>query len=132
MAEEKKGFFQKIKDFFRRLKEENRNLATTTKRINSQELCGAVNRGVKNGDFWEGSYISVTMDGAVIYGSAQDDYNIPAGSVKSIEKKGESKVSVGDKTYPANKYEMKLEDGKVAYVDLMTAKEGAFRAALKL
>lgn len=132
MAEEKKGFFQKIKEFFVKFKENNRNFMTTMKRINSSDLCGRVNHKVKDGDFWEGSYISVIGGVAVIYGSDQDDYIVREGSVVSFTPLGATQIHIGDKPHNCTKYEMKLEDGKVAYVDLMTAKEGAFRAALKL
>ena len=42
-------------DFFKKIKEENRNFGTTTKRINNRiSLYGKVNVGVKDGDFWNG------------------------------------------------------------------------------
>lgn len=129
-GQEKKGFIQKIKDFFKKLKEENRNLGTTMKRYNDRKhFCGNVNRGIKDGDFWNGSYISLEGDGCVIYGSAQDDYVFGAADVASFEFVGTCDISVpatpkeketngGRSTVEkagAN-YTVTFKDGKVAYV----------------
>ena len=56
------GFFDKIKETAKQLKEENRNFKSSMKRINDRKaFCGNVNRGIKKGDFWEGSYVKETL-----------------------------------------------------------------------
>lgn len=121
-----------IKDFFKKLKEDNKYLKTTMERINSSDLCGAVNRGVKGGDFTDISYVSVEGAGVVIYGSNQPDCYIKAGDVESFEivEKGGTMVSVGDKKHPANRCILKLVDGRKAQVDIIGGKMTAFTTAI--
>lgn len=129
---EKKGFFQKIKDFFKRLKEENAGFAATMKRINSSNCCGDVNRKVKDGDFWNGSYISIEGTHAVIYGSNQADYTFEGKDVESFTVQGSAQISRGNGTLPGMRYVLKLKDGKTAYVDLIVEKTDFFKNTLGL
>ena len=90
------GFFDKIKDAAKQMKEENRHMGTTMRRINDRiSLYGNVNRGIKDGDFWQGSYVSIEGSNAVIYGSAQDDYIITRGSVTGFTLLGNGKPAHG-------------------------------------
>ncbi|MBQ9736657.1 MAG: hypothetical protein IJV96_07735 [Clostridia bacterium] len=144
-GQEKKGFIQKIKDFFKKLKEENRNLGTTMKRYNdAKHFCGNVNRGIKDGDFWNGSYISLEGGGCVIYGSAQDDYVFGAADVVSFEYVGTCDITVpatprekettGSST--VNKaganYTVAFKDGKVAHVTFIIDQLDAVKLALNV
>lgn len=115
------GFLDKVKEFFKKLKEENAGFATAMKRINSAGFCGNVNRGIKNGDFWEGSYISIENGNAVIYGSNQEDYVFGAEDVASFELVEGVKctVSKGDQTIPANRFIITFKDGKRAQADII-------------
>lgn len=97
------GFFDKVKEKAQQLKEENRNFGKTMKRMNSKgAFFGNVNRGVKNGDFWEGSYVNTEDNRLVIYGSNQDDYVFGAADVLSCSPLGAgATIPVGDKKMPS-------------------------------
>ena len=129
---EKKGFLQKIKDFFKRLKEENKGFLSTMTRINSQNCCGAVNRKVKDGDFWDGSYISIEDGHAVIYGSNQEDYVFNGEDVESFTMQGNAQISLGNQNLPGTRYTLVLKDGKTAQIDLIAARASVFRNTLKI
>ena len=126
------GFGDKIKEFFKKLKEENAGFASTMKRINSSGYCGNVNRGIKNGDFWEGSYVSIENGHGVIYGSNQPDYEFTGADIKSFEIVGTASVSVGDKTLPANSCIITFVDGKTAKADIVTGKLAQFKITFNL
>lgn len=121
----------KIGDFFKKLKEENRNLGTTTARINNTgSFYGNVNRGIKNGDFWQGSYVSIENGSGVIYGSAQDDYVFTAADIASFEliAGARATVSVGNQQLPASSCMITFKDGKTAKLDIVSGKLAAFTA----
>lgn len=128
------GFFDKVKEKAQQLKEENRNMGKTMKRINNSfSFYGNVNRGVKDGDFWEGSYVSIEDGSAVIYGSAQDDYVIARGSVTSFNLIGDGPtIPVGDSKVPSLRFAMVFADGKKAQVDIIYNKVDAFKAAVAI
>ena len=126
------GFGDKIKEFFKKLKEENAGFATTMKRINSTGYCGNVNRGVKNGDFWEGSYVSIEGGHGVIYGSNQPDYEFTGSDIKSFEVVGTASVSVGDKTLAGNSCIITFADGKTAKADIITEKIAQFKITFNI
>ena len=130
MAE--KSFIEKIKEFFKKLKEENAGLVQTTKRINASGLCGTVNRGCKNGDFWEGSYVSIEGGHAVIYGSNQADYVFGAEDIESCTVGSATTASVGDKQHPAVQHTLVVKDGRTAYIDLINTAAANFKSTLKL
>jgi len=124
MGNEKKGFVDKIKDFFAKLKEENKGFGAAMARMNNaKEFCGEVNRGVKNGDFWEGSYLNLSGDNAaVIYGSSQEDYVITKSNIVSFKQlTTPARKSVGGKEHLSAKYELVFTDGKIARVDFIEA-----------
>ena len=126
------GFFDKIKDAAKQMKEENKHMGTTMRRINDRiSLYGNVNRGIKDGDFWQGSYVSIEGSNAVIYGSAQDDYIITRGRVTGFTLLGNgTNVTVGNDSMPSLRFLMKLADGKEAQVDIIYNKVDAFKNAI--
>lgn len=116
-----KNLWEKIKEFFKKLKEENKGFGAAMARINSTDFCGNVNRGIKNGDFWEGSYINVAGDCALIYGSNQPDYVFKGEDVESFELQPSTNVTVskGNDKIPASRYIITFKDGKRAQADLI-------------
>ncbi len=115
------GFFDKLKEKAKQLKEENRNFGSTMKRMNKKdEFFGNVNRGVKDGDFWEGSYINFEDGNWVIYGSNQDDYKFNMGEVKAFSFIGEGKPvsGGGEQNVRSARYKVEFTDGKTAQVDI--------------
>jgi len=122
-----------LKDFFKKLKEENRNLGTTTKRINGSGYCGEVNRGVKAGDFWEGSYVSIEGDHGVIYGSNQDDYTFTGSDIASFELgSGSRLISRGNEKKASVKYIVTFADGKKAQMEIFLDKIDQFKLSFGL
>ncbi len=124
-----------LKDFFKKIKEENRNLGTTTARINNTtSFYGNVNRGIKDGDFWNGSYVSIENGSGVIYGSAQDDYKFSVGDIASFELVSSTgvKISVGNQTLPAVRFVMTFADGKKAQLDIAANKVDSFKKSFNL
>ena len=107
-------------------------MGTTMRRINDRiSLYGNVNRGIKDGDFWQGSYVSIEGSNAVIYGSAQDDYIITRGSVTGFTLLGNgTNDTVGNDSMPSLRFLMKLADGKKAQADIIYNKVDAFKNAI--
>ncbi len=117
------GFGEKIKGFFKKLKEENKGFGATMKRINNaQDFCGNVNRRVKNGDFWNGSYLSIEAGHGVIYGSNQADYCFTAADVASFSVGGKATASLGNQTLPATTCILTFKDGLTAEADILNTK----------
>lgn len=127
------GFFDKIKGVFAKIKEENRNFGSTMARINNNDFCGNVNRGVKNGDFWEGSYISLENGKGVIYGSSQDDYVFGAEDIANFTCTGTgTDVPRNNIKLPTIRFIVEFKDGKKAQADILTDKVDAFKLSMKL
>lgn len=124
------GFLDKVGGAIKRLKEDNKNMGTTTKRINNvSDFYGNVNRGVKDGDFWMGSYVSIENGQGVIYGSSQDDYTFTADDIASFEMSNapKTKINVGNKEYYALRYIITFKDGKKASADIIVGKIDDFK-----
>ena len=115
------GFLDKVKDFVKKLKEENKGFTKAITRINGTGFCGEVNRGVKGADFWDGSYISIEDNKCVIYGSNQEDYFFSADDVKSFEIESDKVIllSKGNEKIPARRYIITFNDGKCAQADII-------------
>lgn len=127
------GFFDKIKEKANKIKEENKNFGSTMRRINSPNLYGNVNRDIKNGDFFQGSYINIENGKGVIYGSAQDDYIFGDEDIKSCNYLGDgTKVAVGQNNLPSLRFMLEFKDGKKAQTDIIVKRVEAFKAAFKL
>lgn len=119
----------KLGNMLKKLKEENRNLASTTARMNNHaEFYGNVNRGVKGGDFWEGSYVNIIGGRGVIYGSAQDDYTFTGADLVSMEPIGPgAAIPVGSMKLSSERFLLTFADGKRAQADIICNKVAAFR-----
>ena len=128
------SFLDKIKGTFQKIKEENGNFKSTMLRINSSGFYGNVNRKVKDGSFWEGSYLSIEGAQGVIYGSHQEDYPFRKETLISCEKTPDKSVtvSVGNTIKPAVRYLLTFADGKTAQADILLEKEPSFRQFLAL
>ena len=123
-----------LKDFFKKLKEDNKNFGETMKRINASGFCGNVNRGIKAGDFWEGSYISMIGGNGVIYGSSQYDYVFTGSDIDKFEVVvgANATVAQGKEKKPAVRFMITFKDGKVAQADLLADKVNEFEKELGL
>ncbi|MBQ7699353.1 MAG: hypothetical protein IJT49_03300 [Clostridia bacterium] len=126
------GLFDKIKETAGKIKESNRNFGSTMSRINNtNNFYGCVNRSIKDGDFFEGSYVSIENGKAVIYGTAQDDYCFTGGDIKDYKFIGDGvDVPVGQDKYRSLRYDLIFNDGKKAQLDIITLKIDAFKAAI--
>lgn len=125
------GFFDKIKETAKQLKEENRNFKSSMKRINDRKaFCGNVNRGIKKGDFWEGSYVNIENGKGVIYGSNQDDYTFDSNDIKESTFSGNgATVTLGNETMPSLRFIVEFNDGKKAQMDIIVDKVDFFKAS---
>ena len=128
------GFFDKVKDAINKFKEENKGFGAAMKRINSSGFCGNVNRGIKDGDFWNGSYLSVENGQCVIYGSNQADYFFGGSDVESLEQVSTATVMVtkGNEQLPANRFIINFKDGKRAQADILVLKISEVKLTLGL
>lgn len=128
------GFFDKIKEKAKELKEENRNFGSSMKRINNRAaFYGNVNRGIKTGDFWEGSYVNIENGKGVIYGSSQDDYVFGPDDVKGSSFSGQGTVvAVGNERKPSLRFVIEFKDGKKAQMDIIVDKVDLFKASFGL
>jgi len=128
------GFLDKIKEAFKRFKEENQGFGAAMKRINAPGFCGNVNRGIKNGDFWEGSYISIENGKCIIYGSNQTDYVFDGDDVESFEQSSTArlKITKGNQQLSALRFLITFKDGKRAQADIMETKITEIKLTLGL
>lgn len=128
------GFFDKIKAKINQFKEENKGFAAAMKRINAAGFCGNVNRGIKNGDFWEGSYLSLENGKGVIYGSNQEDYVFDGADVQSFEQASTASIMIskGNQKNPARRFIITFKDGKRAQADIMDMKISEVKLTLGL
>lgn len=126
------GFFDKIKDTANKIKEENKNFGQTMKRMNGPSFFGTINRDVKEGDFWQGSYINVDNGQGLIYGSAQDDYTFTADDIASFKANGNGKViAVGNAKLTSNRFVLTFTDGKTAQADIRSDRVQEFLQAFQ-
>ena len=123
-----------LKEFFQKLKEENKNMAKTTKRINGSGFYGNVNRQIKDGDFWQGSYVSIESKSGVIYSTKEDDYIFNKEDIVSftLADYPKTKVTVGNIDYKAVRYIIAFKDGKRAYVDIIADRVDSFMSNFQL
>lgn len=113
----------------KQIKEENKNLGQTMARMNSAQFYGNINRGIKNGDFWEGCYINASGGNGLIYGSAskQEDYTFSKADVISFEKIGRGEmINVGQSKEPSVRCSITFADGKRAQADIIATRFEAF------
>lgn len=118
-----------FKEKFEKFKEGASAFTKTTSRFNSSSFCGNVNRGIKNADFWEGSYVNIENGHGIIYGVSQEDYIFTTNDIKTIEivRDFTTNVSKGNETYTALRYIFAFNDGKAAQIDLIVDKLDTFK-----
>ena len=116
----------KLGNMLKKLKEENRNLASTMARMNNHaEFYGNINRGVKDGDFWEGSYVNIISGRGVIYG-----YTFTGSDLISMVPLGPgAAIPVGNMKLSSERFLLAFADGKQAQADIICNKVAAFRMA---
>lgn len=124
-----------FKESMKQIKEENKNMGKTMSRMNSNQFYGNVNRGIKNGDFWEGCYINVSGGTGLIYGSfsGQEDYTFTGSDVVSFEQVGRGDaIPVGQTKQPSIRCTIAFADGKRAQLDIIKVRFEAFVQNLDL
>ena len=131
----------KAKDVAHQLKEENRNLGKTTRRINNTAtLYGCVNamdsfvtKTDPNDDFPKGSYISIENEMGVIYAPSIDDYVFSKKDIKSFVFANETpEVHIGSDTHIGMRFMIEFNDGKKAKVDIIVTKLDRFKETFGL
>lgn len=131
----------KAKDVAHQLKEENRNLGKTTRRINNTAtLYGCVNamdsfvtKKDPNDDFPKGSYISIENEMGVIYAPSIDDYVFSKKDIKSFVFANETlEVHIGSDTHIGMRFVIEFNDGKKAKVDIIVTKLDRFKETFGL
>ena len=131
------GFFDKVKETAKNIKEENRNFGTTMKRMNdTNSFFGFVNdpRTEEDGDFRKGSYISIESGKGVIYGAAQDDYFFDKCDIISFKFLGERKQTIksGNEMHDSMRFLVVFKDGKNAMFDIISTKTDDFKLAFNI
>jgi len=137
------GFFDKIKDFFKRLKEDNKYMARTTARINGKNLYGYVNYRTgkidPNEDFRNLSYVNVENGTGIIYNSGDEDYNFVAGDIVTFKHIGDGHPVNGGNDAAGNRiklptwrFETEFKDGKKTTMDINLKKLDAFKSIFQL
>ncbi|MBR5544533.1 MAG: hypothetical protein IKU66_03580 [Clostridia bacterium] len=118
-----------LKDKLSKMKDGAALLAKATSRLNSIYFFGRVNFGVKDGDFWEGSYVNVEDMVGVIYSTAYEDYTFTADDIEKFELQEDCKpeVAKGGDYYKAKRFFVTFKDGKVAQMDLLENKVDIFK-----
>lgn len=137
------GFLDKVKAFFKRLKEDNKYFARTTARINSGNLYGWVNyRAGKvdpTDDFRIGSYINVENGKGIIYNTADEDYIFAPGDIATFTYIGEGHALNGGKDAAGNtvkiptlRFAAEFKDGKKTNMDINFKKVDTFKSIFQL
>ena len=137
------GFFDKIKDFFKRLKEDNKYMARTTARINGKNLYGYVNYRTgkidPNEDFRNLSYVNVENGTGIIYNSGDEDYNFVAGDIVTFKHIGDGHPLSGGQDAAGNqiklptwRFQVEFKDGKKTTMDINLKKIDAFKSIFQL
>lgn len=138
------GFFDKIKDALKRIKEDNKYIARTTARINSNNLYGYVNYKTgkmdPNDDFRALSYVNVENGKGIIYNTGDEDYVFEPGDIVSFKHIGEGQPLNGGKNtvtgqrieLPSWRFAAEFKDGKKTNIDINLKKLDAFKSIFQL
>lgn len=137
------GFFDKIKDFFKRLKEDNKYMARTTARINGSNLYGHVNYRTgkidPTEDFRNLSYVNVENGMGIIYNTGDEDYNFLPGDIVTFKHIGDGhpinkgKDRAGNPIkLPTWRFQVEFKDGKKTTMDIDLKKLDAFKSIFQL
>ena len=137
------AFFDKNKEFFKPLKEDNKYMARTTARINSSNLYGWVN--YKNGkmdptdDFRAGRYVNVENGTGIIYNTGDEYYNFVPGDIVTFKHIGDGHPVNGGKDAAGNqiklptwRFQVEFKDGKKTTMDINLKKLDAFKSIFEL
>lgn len=138
------GFFDKIKETFNKIKEENKYLARTTARINGNNLYGWVNYKVgkldPNDDFRGGSYVNIENGKGLIYSTGSEDYIFEAGDIVSFKIMGDGQPLNGPQDrntgrvikIPTVRFAVEFKDGKKTTMDINCQKLDVFKSVFGL
>ena len=137
------AFFDKIKDFFKQLKEDNKYFARTTARINSGNLYGYVNyrpgKADPNEDFRNLSYINVENGTGIIYNTGDEDYNFTPGDIVAFtfisdgQPISRGKDSAGNPIkLPTLRFKAEFKDGKKTIMDIDVKKIDDFKSIFQI
>jgi len=138
------GFLDKIKDVFKRIKEDNKYMARTTARINSGNLYGWVNYKTgkmdPNDDFRAGSYVNIEDGKGIIYNSGDEDYVFAPGDIVSFKHIGDGQPLNGGKDKDSGqpirlktwRFAAEFKDGKKTNMDIDLKKLDTFKSVFQL
>ena len=137
------GFFDKIKETFNRIKEDNKYFARTTARMNSANLYGYVNYRTgkidPNEDFRNLSYINVEDGKGLIYNTGDEDYIFEPGDIVVFKHIGDGqsinrgKDSAGNPIkLPTWRFEVEFKDGKKTKIDIDIKRIDSFKSIFQL
>ena len=137
------SFFDKIKDTFNRIKEENKYMARTTARINSNNMYGHVNyrpgKVDPSEDFRNLSYVNVENGIGIIYNTGDEDYNFAPGDIVAFTLIGD-----GQPIFRGNdsagkpieiltlRFNTEFKDGKKTTMDIDVNKIDTFKSIFQL
>lgn len=135
--------FDKIKEFFKRLKEDNKYMARTTARINSSNLYGHVNyrpgKVDPAEDFRNLSYVNVEGSTGIIYNTGDEDYNFAPGDIVTFDVIGDGHpINRGNDPagnpvrLPTLRFKTEFKDGKKTTMDIDVKKIDTFKAIFKI
>ena len=137
------AFFDKIKEFFKKIKEDNKYFARTTARYNDEKAYyGYVN--YKTGKFYPAddfrgcSYINVQDGKGLIYNSGDEDYIFEKGDIVSFELIGDGHTNT--RSGPNNtkiehltlRFAVEFKDGKKTTMDILVKKIDTFKVIFGL
>ena len=137
------GFFDKIKNAFKRIKEDNKYFARTTARINSGNMYGYVNYRTgkidPTEDFRALSYVNVEGGKGIIYNTGDEDYEFVAGDIVVFKLIGDGHPVNGGKDAAGNpsklptwRFATEFKDGKKTNMDINLKKLEAFKSIFGL
>lgn len=136
------GFFDKMKDTLKKIKEDNKYFARTTARINSNNLYGNVNyrpgKVDPNEDFRNLSYVNVENGKGIIYNVSDEDYIFAPGDIVTFTLAGDghalsAKDANGNQAQiPTLRFNVEFKDGKKTTMDINIHKLDAFKATFGL
>lgn len=131
------GFFDKIKDALKRIKEDNKYFARTTARINSNRLYGWVNYKTckidPNDDFRAGSYVNIEDGKGLIYNTGDEDYCFSGVDIASFSFVGKGQpINQNNMKVPTLRFTIGFKDGKKTNMDIIHDKVDTFKATFGL
>ena len=124
------GFFDKVKEKFNQIKEENKNFGKTMARNNNKaDYYGWVNYEVKGGDFRQMSSVNIENGQGVIYNTSEDDYTFTGSDIASATFSGNGQpVNQDNMKVPTLRFMVEFKDGKKAHMDIIRNKVDMFKA----